>query len=319
MRPDLTCIRGQGAAFSCRVLIAAAIVFCGCSPQKMMIRQFTALVEDGSSAFEQDDDLEMLESAFPANIKLLEALLVNDPQNRPLLVLLARFYGSYAFLFLEGDIEAAQLLQRQSGAPTGAASEQALAAVKYYRKGLAYALRALEVRYADAGKQLANVVASGPFVQSLASEDVPALFWYGFNLSGIVNHSRGDVGAVARAHLVEKSMRRVIAVDPTYYYGSAHLVLIAYYGERSPMMGGNPQRAQAHYRRLKDMQGEYFLLADLFYARYYLVQTRRPALFDQVLSGIVEHRGQSRTYPLFNRIAADRAALYLEHRDKFFE
>ena len=301
------------------LLLAVALIFCGCSPRRMMIRELTAAIDEGSSAFEQDDDLELLQSAFPANIKLLETLLANDPDNRSLLVLLARFYGSYAFLFLEDDIEAAQLEARQSGKPGRTSSEKVQKVVTYYRKGLAYALDALEVRYPDAAQRMANVVAAGPFVRSMTAEDMPALFWYGFNLSGRINHNRGDVGTVAKAHLVEKSMLRVIEVDPDYYYGSARLVLIAYYGSRPPMMGGSPQRALAQYRELTTQQGEAFLLGHLFYARYYLVQTHRKTLFDQVLSDIVGNRERYPVYPLFNRIAVDRAELYLEHSGRFFE
>ena len=86
-----------------------------------MVDEFTGIVGNGISAFEQDDDLEMLEKAFPGNIKLLETLLETSPNNSELLVLLARFYGSYAFVSFEGKLERAVLKgnladEEQSGA-----------------------------------------------------------------------------------------------------------------------------------------------------------------------------------------------------------
>ena len=73
----------------------------------------TAVMETGVDAIEQDDDLDMLQQALPANIKLMEALLASDPLNERLLALLARLYGSYAFLFVDGRIEAFQLAGSQ--------------------------------------------------------------------------------------------------------------------------------------------------------------------------------------------------------------
>ena len=144
--------------------------------RKAMIRELTAVIDQGTTAFEQDDDLDLIEKAFPANIKLLEALLVSDPQNESLLVLLSRFYGSYAFIFSEGEIEAETLARKQAGGGSLKGSDLTQTAVRYYQKGLAYALRALEIRHPDAALKMANVAEAGPFVRSLAADDLAALF-----------------------------------------------------------------------------------------------------------------------------------------------
>ena len=48
----------------------------------MIVRQMTDLVDTGFTAFERDDDLDLMEKAMPANIKLLEAMLANSPHDR---------------------------------------------------------------------------------------------------------------------------------------------------------------------------------------------------------------------------------------------
>ena len=75
-------------------------------------------------------------------------------------------------------------------------------------------------------------------------------------------------------------MIRVLEIDPSYYHGGAHLFLMIYYASRPPMMGGRPEAAMSHYRSLKALQGEDFPMADLFYARHYLLraQDRIPKL-----------------------------------------
>lgn len=309
--------RGIFSAGGVLVAMLVISVFSSCSPQKLMVAEMTGLMETGAAAMETDDDLDMLQQALPANIKLMEALLASDPQNERLLILLARSYGSYAFLFLDGRIEALQ-----SAGPAAAAEtlpSLKARAVRYYGKGLDYALRALEIRHPLAAERLHRVAESSPFVQSLQVRDLPAIFWYGFNLGGLVNHSRDSVSTIARAHQVEKTMLRVLDLQADFYHGSAHLVLMAYYGSRSPMMGGNLERAAEHYRHLKDMHGDGLLLADLYYARYVLVQQQDRRQFEQMLEVITTNPDPDPQFRLFNRIARDRALVYQAMADRLFE
>jgi hypothetical protein len=285
----------------------------------LVINEITDIIDTGVAAFEQDDDLQMLEKAFPANIKLLEAVLANDPDNERLLTLLARLYGSYTFVFFEDKIEAAALTDTLPDGNRDDNRDLEQAAVRYYAKGVEYALRALEVRHTGCREKLAKVSTAGNFIESLESADAPPLFWYGFNLSAYVNHNRDSVRVIARAHLIEKSMKRVLALDPDYYYGSAHLVLMAYYASRSPMMGGNIDLAARHYQSLKEMHGNRFLLADLFYARYYLYQKQDRRQFINVLTNIIDQGVDEEQFRLFNKVAEVRAQTYLNAVDQLFD
>jgi hypothetical protein len=301
------------------VCVLLIIGWCGCSTRMLVINEITDIIDTGVAAFEQDDDLQMLEKAFPANIKLLEAVLANDPDNERLLTLLARLYGSYTFVFFEDKIEAAALTDTLPDGNRDDNRDLEQAAVRYYAKGVEYALRALEVRHTGCREKLAKVSTAGNFIESLESADAPPLFWYGFNLSAYVNHNRDSVRVIARAHLIEKSMKRVLALDPDYYYGSAHLVLMAYYASRSPMMGGNIDLAARHYQSLKEMHGNRFLLADLFYARYYLYQKQDRRQFINVLTNIIDQGVDEEQFRLFNKVAEVRAQTYLNAVDQLFD
>ena len=304
-----------------RVVVGILViaVFWGCSTRKLLVAEMTDLMENGSAAMERDDDLVMLQQALPANIKLLEALLESDPQNERLLALLARLYGSYAFLFLDGRIEALQLNGERQTAVSSKITSLKERAVRYYGRGLDYALRAIEVRHPLAADRLQRVADSARFVQSLQAQDLSALFWYGFNLSGLINHERDAVATIARGHLVEKSMRRVLALQPQFHHGGAHLVLMVYYASRSPLMGGNLTRAREHYGHLKTMHGKDLLFTDLYYARYVLVQRQDRRQFEQMLTAITNNPDPDPRFRLFNRIAVDRALVYLTMADRLFE
>ncbi len=284
-----------------------------------MVNEVADIVETGLSAFEQDDDLEMLENAFPANIKLMESFLASSPDDKKVLVLLSRLYGSYTFLFVEGEIETTGIKKEGCKRARQKLEDLQEHVQKYYLKGAAYALRALEIRYPGCEERMKKVGSREAFFRSLTMDDVPALFWYGFNLGGFVNNSRNSIKAVAKASLAESAMKRVIELNPAYFHGSAHLFLLGYYASRSPMIGGNLKTALIHYEKLKELSGDGFLLAELYYARFYLYQKHERDEFSEVLTGILKYRETRKEYRLFNKVAVIRANAYLAAVDQLFE
>jgi len=289
----------------------------------MMVNEVANIVDAGISAFEQDDDLDMLEKAFPANIKLLEVFLANSPNTYNILVLLSKFYASYAFVFFEGKLEVS-ILNGDAPEPRSDRGKTDFAILKktvnrYYRKGADYALRALEARYSECRDRLKAVSTRDRFFDALTIEDVPALFWYGFNLGAFVNLNRDSVKAISKAPLAEKAMKRVIELEPAYYHGGAHLFLLSYYASRPPMLGGNLKSALQHYREIKKLTGEGYLLPDLYYARYYLYQKQDRKKYGETLSKIIHSPETQKTYRLHNKIAVIRAKNYLGAIDQLFE
>ena len=300
------------------VLIGSLSAVTGCSTRRWVVHEMTDVMQTGIAVQEQDTDLEMIEAALPANIKLLETLLASSPENKTLLILLSRYYASYAFGFLEFDLEKAELVEFET------VGDQEVKHLRnrlssYYLKGAEYAMRVLEFRHADSRKQLAALASSAELIKSTDKKDVPALFWYGFNLSGYVNLNRDSIRAVSRAHLVEKLMQRVLELDPSYFYDSAHLILMAYYASRPPMMGGNLDKALTHHQALDQAREQKFLLNDLLFARYYLYQKQDRKAFIRILTDIENKASRIGEYRLYNAIAAKRARLYLDAVDQLIE
>jgi hypothetical protein len=299
-------------------MLFAIIISAGCSPRKLMVDEFVGMVQTGLPAIEQEDDLHLLAQSMPAHIKLLETLLASDPHNRDLLVLLARLYGGYAFAILETEDEARRLNQPSVVALGLPGQELEDSTARYFERGSAYALRALESVHPQARLQLNRLQAADVFIKSLELSDVPALFWYGFNLGGYVQHSLDSVAAVANAHLVQKAMGRVVELDETYYHGSAHLALLVYYGSRPPMMGGSPEKARRHWDRHQQRVPAFKELRDLYLARYVLVQAQDKEEFVQRLSAIVRDPAKGASAGLLAKVAAVRARIYLGAVDTFF-
>lgn len=294
-----------------------------CSPRQIMVTEMTSLLDDGMQVFEQDNDIAMLSQAMPAHIKLAEALLDRSQDNSDLRVLLARLYGSYAFAFEEADFEAMRY-DHDNAELTGnrdlAAREMKQRLNRHFMKGAEYAKSALSLKYPDAAKSLENITQRKLFLNRLTRQDTPALFWYGFNLGGYASRNLDSVRALTMATQVEAVMQRVIVLSPEYYYGTAHLIMMLFQSIRPPMMGGNIKLALDHYRELKSIAGENFLLADVFYARYCLPQTQDRESFEKILTRVAHTKVRdSAPFALFNQVAVQRAQIYIKAIDHLFE
>jgi hypothetical protein len=300
------------------LIVILTIIIGGCSAKHMAVDQIATMVDTGMTAFEADDDLAMLKSAFPGNIKLLEAMLVNQPDNYNMHVLLARLYGSYAFAFPETEMEAA-LLAEDEDAAGGDPSELRSDADRYYSKGAAYALRALELKYPGMSQRLQNKDLAAESIAAVKLTELPALFWYGFNLGAYVNLNKNSVKALSRAHLAVKAMQRVVELDPAYYHGGAHLFFMVWYGSRSPMTGGSQVKAKAHYQAAKAIAGEKLTLADLYLARFCLYQAGNREAFLKILNSVVKRKDSVPALHMLNTVAAERASAYIEAVDEFFD
>ncbi len=284
-----------------------------------MINELVGLLEDGLPAMEQEDDLDLLSRSIPAHIKLLETVLASDPRNTRLLDLLSRLYGAYAFALLESEQEA-RLLGAGPVVDTGISEDRLSDAVaRYYQTGAEYALRSLEVRHPRTRTQLNQLAGSADFIDALDQRDLPALFWYGFNLGGAIRHQLDSVEAMAKAHLVEKAMSRVAALNPAYEHGNAYLVLLVYHASRPRMLGGNPDKARQYYRLQRGIKGAVTSLGDIFVARYLLVQEQAKADFVERLAAVPQSPTADRSFSLLERVAAVRARTYLAAKDQFFD
>ena len=63
-------------------------------------------------------------------------------------------------------------------------------------------------------------------------------------------------------------MRQILTLDESYQYGGAHLFFGTYYSSRSPMLGGDYNRARSHFERARELSADQVVLADLLQAQY---------------------------------------------------
>ena len=279
-------------------IVASSLMLGGCV-QSIAVSTVGGLVDEGFVAFTEEADLEFAEQALPGNLKLLEVMLKNEPDNRRLLRLASEGYSSYALAFLEDDNpDRARLL---------------------YLRGRDYGLRLLRQE-----EEIAEALDGSvdDLRVALAGQDrdlVPAAFWAAFGWGGYINITLTSPDAIADLPRAEALMEFAAERDSSYYFGGADIFLGTLYGSRPRMLGGDTDRSRRHFERaLRINQGK-FLMTQVYYARSYAVQIQDEALFEELLTTVEQTSLEVLPeYRLANAVAKKKANRLLARKTELF-
>ncbi|MCK4834567.1 MAG: hypothetical protein KAT12_07305, partial [Gammaproteobacteria bacterium] len=189
---------------------------------------------------------------------------------------------------------------------------------KFYRRGLKHGLLALQL----SGLKNAETLSPEDLekqLQKLDKDDVPALFWTASNWAKWVDLNRDDAASLVQLPKATAMMQRILELDETFYYGSAHMYFGVYYGSRAPVLGGNFQKSRQHFDRAREITDNKLLVADLLQAQYLARQMFDQDDFHQRLSKIID--APEDLYPeltLLNQITKRKAKLLLSKEKQWF-
>jgi len=271
----------------------------GCSTGQLVARGASPLIEHGMVAMNHETDLELARASIPANLKMIEALLLADPGNAAYRVQAAMGFYGYALGFVEADDRdrAALLYQR--------ARNHGLAALE--RAGVTQAM--LDGDAAVLTQALAK----------LDARAVPALFWTASSWGKWIELQLDDPARLAELPRVEALMQRVLALDETYYHGGAHVFFGVYYGGRAPMFGGDFARAARHFDRAAALSHNRLLWVEVYRARYLLRQMGERAAFHATLNRVLDAPASvDPDLNLANALAKKQAAALLAQEEDLF-
>ena len=281
------------------VLLLMTTLSSGCSSRRLAVQATLPLIASQIVSMQEERDADLAEKAIPASLKMLEGLAKEDPENVWILQKLAEGFCGYAFSFLE-DHEP----DRASG---------------LYLRGKDYAFRALEIQgNGKTWKGLSLDEWSNRLVEVNPSQQ-SALFWAGQCWGSWLSLNLDSMEAFSSLPRIDALMNRMVELDPDFHYAGPHLFLGAYYGGRSRMLGGNPDKAKNHFEQaLRITEGKYLLISFL-YAKTYAVQNQDRELFISQLEKVIE--ASDEVLPeqrLANQIAKRKAAVLLEEIDELF-
>jgi predicted anti-sigma-YlaC factor YlaD len=217
----------------------------GCSIQRFAINSVGDLLSTGTSVYETESDPELVESALPFGLKLIESLLAEQPEHRGLLLAAARGYTLYVYAFVSlpaqeasrDDIDEAQALRQRS-------RNLAL-------RAHGYALRVLELDYPELDGAL-RADPDGALLQvAMPERDVPALYWSAVSLGLAISSSRNEPALLARLPEVEAMLQRALVLDEAWNAGALHELAISLAG--SGAASADDAALEDHYARALEL------------------------------------------------------------------
>jgi hypothetical protein len=287
------------------ILMRLAVVGCtvtlitACSMGQMVVRGSQTILDSGIDSMNRETDLQLARDAMPANLKLIEGMLIEDPENAELRLYAAEGFYGYSFGFIE--------------------TENPARAKQLYRRCYGHAQLALQQVGVDVDPEVATPEAVEAAVGKAGKKAVPALFWTANCLGKWIDLSRDDLALVASLANVAILMQRVLELDNEFYFGGAHIFFGVYYGGRSPMLGGDFARAEAEFQRAAEINDNKLLIVNLLQAEFLDRQRLDQQAFNQRLTAILE--APDDLYPemaLINGIAKQKAALLLDLEGEWF-
>jgi len=222
----------------------------GCT--RLALNATSSLIPNLTRAFFEECDLELAKQSLPAELKLMEGLLKNAPQNKEILTALCMGFTGYAMLFVE--------------------EEDPERASRLYLRARRYGLRAMGMENPDHQAILARL-------STMDKERIEPLFWVTMSWNGWINLNLDKPTALGELSLAQECLNRVIELDPGYFYGSPYIINGSMLAARPKILGGNAAKAKEFFTKaISESKGRFFL-AQYYYAKYYAVRVQDKELF----------------------------------------
>jgi tetratricopeptide (TPR) repeat protein len=299
-----------------------ALAAAGCaSARRIGVGEASPLFTASMRAYESETDLAVARSAAPALMKLIEGLLETAPNDRELLEVVARGWAEFAFAFLEDDFESLP----NDAAHADERARIAARATALYDRAFGFAARRLQDDDHEIERALAaDVDTLRRRLERLPRSAVPGLAFAGLSLSSAINVNPTDPSRAVDLPKAIALLERARALDPTYYYGGAQMVLGLIYCSAPKAAGGDPTRGQQLFDESMAQTSGRYLLPKVMAARQCAVRRGDRAGFERALRQALATPPSPRSdevgrhYNLANEVAKRRAARYLDEAGTFF-
>ncbi|MBN1851037.1 MAG: hypothetical protein JW932_20925 [Deltaproteobacteria bacterium] len=263
----------------------------------MALRLSPSLLPNLTASQFEDCDPEFAKSAIPANLKLLEGLLKNDPQNRQVLLTLCKGFCGYSLLFIE--------------------DENPLRASCLYLRAKDYGIRALGEK-GEALKTLkTNEVQA--WLKEITTTEIEILFWIAASWHAWIGLNLDNPLAIDQMSISQACLEKVLELKPTYFHGLPYILLGTNLAARPSLLGGDIIQAKKFFEMALDLNHRQFFLTQYYYAKYYTVRTQDKTMFINLLDEIFHNDPKNlQDVCLMNSVMQNKAKRLLESADELF-
>jgi tetratricopeptide (TPR) repeat protein len=284
-----------------------------CDVAKFTADSTAGLFTRAAPAFEAYWDYDLAGEALPATIVQFEGILRVIPDNEAILAQLSQAYIAYAYGWVEADVESLEFEGDYDEADT-----QRQRARTMYLRAVDLTRHTIRLHNEDIDPAVRGTVEdleawlAGAFVEK---GDAEMLLWHGYAWGSYINAAKDDMEAIADLAYAKAFVARSIELDPDYYNSAGYLFMgVATASE----MAGDMDEAKVYFEKALARTERRALQAQVNMARYYAVKEGDRELFDKLLTEVMDALDPLPEARLANRMARERAALYIENADQLF-
>ena len=264
----------------------AALIAAGCSMTQLAVGTQAEIMEQAAPVLEEQTDYEFARIAAPGALVQVDGLLRVSPDNEHLLLLGTRGWASYAYGFIEDNMEIAE-----ASGDLEAADHERDRARSMYLKAKDLGLKLLDTMNSD----FSGALGRDPdrLKRFLAEEfgdesDAPALFWTAYAWGSAINISRDNPELIADLPFPRVLMERAVQLNEGYFHAAGQVFLGVINSSLGQAIGGNPEQGRKHFERALELTQRKATIVQLNYAQTYAVQLQDRKLFDSLLKEVVD-------------------------------
>ncbi|KAF3978355.1 MAG: hypothetical protein HFP77_02360 [Methylococcales symbiont of Iophon sp. n. MRB-2018] len=250
-----------------------------------------------SQALLNHNDPEMVASAIPAYLLLLETMIISEPESESLLTSASAMYRVYIG-FLHDEPSRAKVLSEKS---------------------LVYALRSICI-HNPLFCQL-NELQYDRFLEKIrltSADDLAALYTLGTAWASWIQNNKADWNAIAQLAQVKAIMLRVTELDSTYKNGNGYAYLGVLETILPPALGGNAERGKKYFEVALEISKERNLMVKVIFAKQYARMMFDRELHDSLLNSVINAGLEEPRLTLLNTLAKIQAKDLLISADEYF-
>lgn len=243
----------------CKILIVLLLFlpfFAGCV--KLALQLSPTLIPNLTQALFEECDIDIARLSMPADLKLIEGLLKNDPENKQLLTTLCMGFTGYTMLFIE--------------------EEDPERASKLYLRARNYGFKALGLMI-DKDNILNRLT-------NINNRELQALFWTTMSWNAWINLNLDKPIAIAQLSIAQACLEKVLEINPDYFYGTPYILMGSILASKPALLGGNKEKARECFEKAINLNNGKFFLAQYYFAKYYAVRIQNKDLFFKLIKDI---------------------------------
>ncbi|MBI4876660.1 MAG: hypothetical protein HY822_18650, partial [Acidobacteria bacterium] len=167
------------------------LVASGCSVRRFAINRVGDALASGGSTYEKDEDLDLVGSALPFGLKLVETLIEESPRHKGLLQVACQGFATYSYVHLQHEAGVLAATDMDGAARLRALARRlCLRAHHYGYRGLDLLSPGISARMTTDPQAALARAGSG--------RDVPLLYWNAVAPGLTISVSKNDASMLAR-------------------------------------------------------------------------------------------------------------------------